>query len=92
MTANGHSRPVSGAKEWTSYERLVTALHHREPDRVPFDLGGSMVTGINVRAQTALRQVLGLPGDPRHARVLAELQKRCCRTIRELINDQAKFR
>ena len=63
MTANGLHRRVPGAKEWTSYQRLVTALHHREPDRVPFDLGGSMVTGINVRALTALRRVLGLPGE-----------------------------
>jgi uroporphyrinogen decarboxylase len=63
MTANGLHRRVTGAREWTSYQRLVTALHHREPDRVPFDLGGSMVTGINVRALTALRRVLGLPGE-----------------------------
>ena len=63
MTANGRHRPAPGPRKWTSYERLVTALHHREPDRVPFDLGGSMVTGINVRALTALRQALGLPGE-----------------------------
>jgi len=63
MTANGLNRRVPGAREWTRYQRLVTALHHREPDRVPFDLGGSMVTGINVRALTALRRVLGLPGE-----------------------------
>jgi uroporphyrinogen decarboxylase len=55
MTDDGLLGRVPGAKEWTSYRRLVTALHHREPDRVPFDLGGSMVTGINVRALTALR-------------------------------------
>ncbi|MEN6561149.1 MAG: uroporphyrinogen decarboxylase family protein [Acidobacteriota bacterium] len=65
MTAHEDSRLVSNTEEWTSYRRLVTALHHREPDRVPFDLGGSMVTGINVRALTALRQVLGLPGEAR---------------------------
>ena len=63
MTARESSRRTLGEKGWTSYRRLVTALHHREPDRVPFDLGGSMVTGINVRALTALRQVLGLPGE-----------------------------
>jgi len=63
MTANGLNRRVPGAQEWTSYQRVATSLHHREPDRVPFDLGGSMVTGINVRALTALRRVLGLPGE-----------------------------
>jgi hypothetical protein len=26
MTANGLHRRVTGAREWTSYERLVTAL------------------------------------------------------------------
>jgi uroporphyrinogen decarboxylase len=63
MTDDERPRPAPGAREWTSYRRLVTALHHREPDRVPFDLGGSMVTGINVRALTALRQAFGLPGE-----------------------------
>jgi uroporphyrinogen decarboxylase len=38
------------------------ALEHREPDRVPFDLGGAYVTGINVNALRRLRQYLGLPG------------------------------
>jgi len=58
-----NSSLMSDTKQWTSYERLVTTLHHREPDRIPFDLGGSMVTGINVRALTALRQALSLPGE-----------------------------
>ena len=30
----------------TGHERLTCALEHREPDRVPFDLGGSTVSGI----------------------------------------------
>jgi arylsulfatase A-like enzyme len=33
-----------------------------------------------------------LAGDPKYDRVLAELRKRCGRTIRELLDDQAKFR
>ena len=44
-----------------SRERVLTALNHREPDRVPFDMGGTIVTGINVKAYTALRDYLGLP-------------------------------
>lgn len=47
-----------------SYQRLTAALQHREPDRIPFDLGGSMVSGINVNALRALRKHLGLPGEP----------------------------
>jgi uroporphyrinogen decarboxylase len=44
-----------------SRERVRAALDHREPDRIPFDLGGSRMTGIHVRAYTALRTALGLP-------------------------------
>ncbi len=44
-----------------SRERLLTALNHKEPDRVPFDLGGTVVTGIHVKAYRALRDYLGLP-------------------------------
>ena len=43
-----------------SRERILTALDHREPDRVPFDLGGVQVTGIHSVAYRNLRQALGL--------------------------------
>jgi uroporphyrinogen decarboxylase len=46
--------------QYTSYERVKTALAHKEPDRIPFDIGGTMVTGINVNALHALRKYLGL--------------------------------
>ncbi len=49
---------------YTSWQRLSTALEHREPDRVPFDLGGALVTGINVNALRELRTRLDLRGDP----------------------------
>jgi uroporphyrinogen decarboxylase len=45
----------------TSYERVKASLDHREPDRLPFDLGGSVLTGINRHAYLALRRYLGLP-------------------------------
>lgn len=44
-----------------SRTRLLTALDHREPDRIPFDLGSTQVTGIHVVAYRALRDALGLP-------------------------------
>lgn len=47
--------------EYTSYERVKMALEHREPDRIPFDLGGTAVSGINRRAYINLRRYLGLP-------------------------------
>ena len=47
-------------------QRVETTLNHREPDRVPLDLGASSVTGMHVSVVYALRQALGLdaPGTP----------------------------
>ena len=45
-------------------QRVRTALAHREPDRVPIDLGGTPVTGISAIAYPKLRQYLGLEGEP----------------------------
>ena len=47
-------------------ERVELALNHKEPDRVPFDMGGSPTTGIHVSSVYRLRQALGLdePGTP----------------------------
>ncbi len=45
----------------TSYERVKAALEHREPDRVPFDLGGTVLTGMNKAAYRNLRKYLGFP-------------------------------
>ena len=45
----------------TSRERLLTALDRREPDRVPFDLGSTQITGIHETAYRNLRTYLGLP-------------------------------
>jgi uroporphyrinogen decarboxylase len=44
----------------TSRERLLTAMAHQEPDRVPLDLGSTQVTGIHVIAYHRLRETLGL--------------------------------
>ena len=43
-----------------SRERVLTALNHQEPDRLPFDLGGTGATGIHITAYKNLRQYLGL--------------------------------
>ena len=44
----------------TSRERVELALAHREADRVPLDLGGTLVTGMHVSSVYKLRQALGL--------------------------------
>jgi len=46
---------------YTSYDRLKTTLQHKEPDRVPFDLGGALVTAINIHTLREFRTHLGLP-------------------------------
>ena len=44
-----------------SRERLLTTFNHQEPDRVPYDLASTQVTGIQIKAYKGLRQALGLP-------------------------------
>jgi uroporphyrinogen decarboxylase len=44
-----------------SRQRVLTALNHQEPDHVPFDMGGTVVTGIQAKAYERLRRYLGLP-------------------------------
>ncbi len=47
-----------------SRERALTTFEHREPDRVPFDMGSVQVTGIQISAYQNLREALGLPEVP----------------------------
>ena len=49
-----------------SRSRVMSALNHVEPDRVPMDLGGSPVSGMHVSSVYLLRQAFGLdpPGTP----------------------------
>lgn len=44
-----------------SRERLQLALNHQEPDRIPFDLGATVLTSIHHKSYRALREHLGLP-------------------------------
>jgi len=41
-------------------DRLLTALRHEEPDRVPIDLGATPVTGIKVSTYAELRKIPGI--------------------------------
>ncbi|QGP91263.1 Uroporphyrinogen decarboxylase (URO-D) [Neomoorella glycerini] len=43
-----------------SRERLVKALNHEEPDRVPFDLGASLITGIHKIAYQNVLKYIGM--------------------------------
>lgn len=44
----------------TSRERVIAAIERREPDRVPLDIGGTIMSGITVKALVNLRRALGL--------------------------------
>jgi hypothetical protein len=50
----------------SSRQRVLETLDHKEPDRVPLDLGGSLLTGMHVSSVYRLRQALHLepPGTP----------------------------
>lgn len=49
----------------TSTERILQAVNHAEPDRVPLDIGATPVSGIAASTLSKLRLALGLdePGD-----------------------------
>ncbi|UCC75988.1 MAG: hypothetical protein JSW37_10775 [Anaerolineales bacterium] len=49
---------------WTPRERVRAALEHREPDRVPYDLGTTGTTGIHVEALRRVLPYLGLEDMP----------------------------
>jgi uroporphyrinogen decarboxylase len=57
----------------TSRERVLAAIAHREPDRVPVDLGGMRSTGITAIAYSRLKERLGLAAGP--ARVYDVVQQ-----------------
>jgi uroporphyrinogen decarboxylase len=48
----------------THRERILAALKHKEPDRVPLDLGATGATTMTVKAHERLRAHLGLPSEP----------------------------
>jgi uroporphyrinogen decarboxylase len=51
--------------EMTSRERVLAAINHEEPDRVPLDIGGGSSTGILVEGYEKLKEHLGLSGETR---------------------------
>jgi len=55
-----------------SRERVRLALNHQEPDHVPFDLGGTILTTMHVTAYRNLRQHLGMPSTEPRIMAMAE--------------------
>lgn len=55
---------MSAKKSTTSRERVLESLNHKEPDRIPIDLGGTVMSGIMAETLYRLRQELGLEERP----------------------------
>ena len=56
-----------------SRERIIAAIEHRQPDRVPVDLGATPSSGISAIAYANLRQHLGITQG--HTRVYDVVQQ-----------------
>jgi len=60
----------------TSRQRVLAAINHREPDRVPIDLGGNQ-TGIHKFAYRALVEHLGIDDEPAIVDAVQQLAGPC---------------
>ena len=56
--------PSESASRMTPRERIALALEHKQPDRVPIDLGSNGQTGMNVSTLYRFRKELGFPEHP----------------------------
>ena len=65
-----------GTERMTSRDRLLTALNHHEPDRVPIDLGGHQ-TGIHRIAYERLLEHLGLSDEVTIMDPIQQLARPC---------------
>ena len=65
-----------GRETMTSRERMLTALNHREPDRVPIDLG-SLQTGIHKFAYKTLVDHLGIADEAEILDPVQQLVRPC---------------
>ena len=50
--------------QYTPRERMMLALTHKEPDRVPIDFGSNYMTSITLPPYLALEKALSLPPEP----------------------------
>jgi uroporphyrinogen decarboxylase len=50
----------------TSRERVLTAIHHEQPDRVPLVIGASNATGIKMRPYKGIKDIIGVQAPDRY--------------------------
>ncbi len=63
-------------RTWTPRERVLKALGHEEPDRVPIDLGGNQ-TGIHKAAYQAVLEYLGMTDEITLMDAVQQLARPC---------------
>jgi len=56
-----------------SRERVRSSIDHKQPDRIPFDFGGTSVTGISAMAYNKLKRNLGVSSPTRVYDVIQQL-------------------
>jgi len=71
------------AETMTSRERVLAALNHRQPDRVPIDLGGNQ-TGIHKFAYQSLIEHLGLEEEIEIMDAVQQLARPCEAVLKRL--------
>ncbi len=69
----------------THRERVLTALRHREPDRVPIDLGGTVDSTVSAMAYQPLRRALGLPANVTRVADVCQFTAIIDRDVREAL-------
>ena len=69
-------KTASPRETLTSRQRLIKALNHEEPDRIPIDLGGNQ-TGIHKIAYQALLKHLGVEDELMIMDAVQQLARPC---------------
>ena len=67
----------------TSRERVAAAIGHRQPDRIPVDIGATGQTGLSASVIYALRKKLGLKESPVKITEIFQLLGEVDRTLRD---------
>jgi uroporphyrinogen decarboxylase len=73
--------------EMTSRERVLAALNHEEPDRVPLDIGGGSSTSILVEGYENLKRYLQVGGETKVLNKVAHLARLDERVMQRLGSD-----
>jgi len=52
--------------QMTSRQRVLAAINHEQPDRVPIVLGVSNATGIKMKPYQDIKKIVGIEADDRY--------------------------